>query len=254
MNSGATSPLSPKNSVKILAHRGLVSEFVPENTLKAFADAIDAGADVIETDVQATSDGVAVIFHDADLLRLAGVNKKISQVTWSELQGIDIGFGKRVIDLERALLAFPKTIFNLDIKSDAALIPTVSVIENLNAHSQVLISSFSEKRRLRAIKLLTAPVQTSAGVTKVLKLLVCSLLGSQKLFNKVALGSSALQVPTHRGPIRLDSPRYIKMAKSCGLEVHFWTINNSAEMLRLASLGATGIVTDHCDDAVATLR
>lgn len=254
MNSGATSPLSPHKTVRILAHRGLVSEFVPENTLKAFTDAIAAGADVIETDVQATSDGVAVIFHDADLLRMAGIKRKISQVTWLELQGIEIGFGKRVIDLEQALLAFPKTRFNLDIKSDAALIPTVSVIEKLSAHSRVLISSFNESRRIRAVKLLSKPADTSAGVTKVLKLLVCSILGSQKLFNKIANGSTALQVPTHRGPFRLDSPSFMTMAKASGLEVHFWTINNSSEMRRLASLGADGIVTDRCDIAIATLR
>ena len=53
--------------VQVLAHRGLVSDTAPENSLKAFADALAIGADVIETDVQCSKDGVAIIFHDDDL-------------------------------------------------------------------------------------------------------------------------------------------------------------------------------------------
>ena len=82
------------NKFQVLAHRGLVSEFVPENTLKAFADALHAGADVIETDIQCTKDGVAIIFHDEDLIRLAGIPKKISESTWKEVSVVDIGYGK----------------------------------------------------------------------------------------------------------------------------------------------------------------
>jgi glycerophosphoryl diester phosphodiesterase len=79
---------------QVLAHRGLVSEFVPENTIKAFADALHAGADVIETDIQCTADGVAIVFHDADLKRLAGIPKKVSETSWKEISVIDIGYGK----------------------------------------------------------------------------------------------------------------------------------------------------------------
>ena len=75
MKATTTSPLSNLAGVRILAHRGLVSEFVTENTIKAFTDAIAAGADVIETDIQVSKDSVALVFHDADLLRLAGIKK-----------------------------------------------------------------------------------------------------------------------------------------------------------------------------------
>ena len=240
--------------IQILAHRGLVSEFVPENSLTAFADALAAGADIIETDIQASSDGVAFIFHDSDLKRLANKNKNFSQCSSQEILEIDIGFGKRIPTLEQALLAFPNVQFNLDIKSDAAIKPTTAVIEKLQAHSQVLVSSFSEKRRLGALSQLSNPVKTSAGTSKVLKLYFSSLLGLRGQFKKIAIGSTAIQVPVKRGFIRFDSPSFISNCKNSKIEIHYWTINSPAAMKRLAELEADGIVTDHCDLAIATLR
>lgn len=240
--------------MRILAHRGLESEFVPENTIKAFADAIAAEADVIETDIQVTADSVPVIFHDDSLSRMAGIDRLVSDCTLAELATIDIGSAKRIPSLEQALLAFPETKFNLDIKTDGAAEPTALVIEKLSAHSRVLISSFSEKRRLSVLAMLSRPTRTSAGVSKVLKLYLAHLLGMKKIFIRIAAGSDSLQIPTRKGILKLDSPSFIAMAHEANLEVHYWTINDSKEMLRLRSIGADGIVTDHCDLAVATLR
>ena len=56
---------------KLIAHRG-ASHAAPENTLAAFAAAMDAGADGVELDVRATRTGEVVVFHDPTLERLAG--------------------------------------------------------------------------------------------------------------------------------------------------------------------------------------
>lgn len=254
MKPQTTSLPTGAKSVQVLAHRGLVSEFVPENTLKAFSDAIAAGADVIETDVQVSKDGVALIFHDTTLLRLAGIKMPIVDFAVAELEEIDIGYGKRIVTLEQALLAFPNTRFNLDIKCEGAIAPTALVIEKLKVHDCVLISSFSESRRLKTLKLLSEPVRTSAGVNKVLKLYLASKLGLTGLFVKIALGSDVLQVPIRKGLLRLDTAKFVQMCKIAKLEIQYWTINSPSEMLRLRELGATGIVTDRCDLAITTLH
>jgi glycerophosphoryl diester phosphodiesterase len=239
---------------QILAHRGFASEFVPENSLTAFADALAAGADIIETDIQVSKDGVAFVFHDSDLKRLADIDKDFIDCSSQEILEIDIGFGKRIPTLEQALLAFPNIQFNLDIKSDSAVEATTAVIEKLQAHPQVLISSFSERRRLRALSLLSKSVKTSAGTAKVLRLYFASLFGLKELFKSIARGSTAVQVPTRRGLIRFDSPSFISNCKNSNLEIHYWTINSPDVMKKLADLGADGVVTDHCDLALATLR
>ena len=61
-------------------HRG-GNEEKTENTLEAFQHASDLGFIFMETDVQATNDGEIVVFHDNTLNRLAGVDKKISDLS-----------------------------------------------------------------------------------------------------------------------------------------------------------------------------
>ena len=53
----------------VIAHRGASAD-ERENTLPAFERAIELGADFVELDVQVSSDGVLVVFHDLDLDRL----------------------------------------------------------------------------------------------------------------------------------------------------------------------------------------
>lgn len=71
------------------AHRGLYDNLkgIPENSLLAFERAASAGYG-IEMDVQLTADKVAVIFHDWDLKRMCGINRKISSMTYAELKEI----------------------------------------------------------------------------------------------------------------------------------------------------------------------
>lgn len=66
------------------AHRGLHGGSIPENSLAAYSNAIDNGYG-IEIDVQLSSDGEIFVFHDESLTRMCGINKKISELTASEL-------------------------------------------------------------------------------------------------------------------------------------------------------------------------
>ncbi|MBO5416871.1 MAG: glycerophosphodiester phosphodiesterase [Clostridia bacterium] len=66
------------------AHRGLWNEQYPENSLPAFARAAESGFG-IELDIQLTKDKRIVVFHDYDLVRMCGAEKKISELTYREL-------------------------------------------------------------------------------------------------------------------------------------------------------------------------
>ena len=80
------------NRVTITAHRGS-SKKAPENSLSAFEAAIEDGADVIELDVRQTRDGVVIVMHDESLRRTCGVNNKVGEMTYRQLQGIYIDAG-----------------------------------------------------------------------------------------------------------------------------------------------------------------
>ncbi|CAD6198549.1 unnamed protein product [Caenorhabditis auriculariae] len=71
---------------KVGAHRGSHYGNIPENSLEAFAAAKMEGAQLVEMDLQTTSDGVAVICHDPNTLAVTGVDREISKMTLAEFK------------------------------------------------------------------------------------------------------------------------------------------------------------------------
>jgi len=86
-----------------VAHRGLHTSGVPENTLPAFAAAAEAGYPV-ECDIRLTEDGVPVVFHDETLRRLTGRNRAVSGTLWATLRGLSVGASDERIPRLRSLL------------------------------------------------------------------------------------------------------------------------------------------------------
>lgn len=74
-----------------VAHRGLFdNDAVPENSLPAFEKAAAMGFG-IETDVQASKDGVLMIFHDDTLDRMTGVHGKLCDFSFEETAPFETG-------------------------------------------------------------------------------------------------------------------------------------------------------------------
>jgi glycerophosphoryl diester phosphodiesterase len=237
----------------VLAHRG--GSMFTENTIEAFKASEQARVFSIETDVRTTKDGIAILFHDADLLRVAGINKKISETNYSDIQNIELTDGGRVPTLVQALQALPLMRFNLDIKDEQSIEPTAEAIELTKAHHRVLVSSFSEKRRVAALSLMSKPVATSASASIVISTWVMHVLHlPQRLIERKLRGIGALQIPRSMYGIKFDARSFISKIRKTGTEIHYWTINNPQEMLELTRLGATGIVSDVSELAVETLR
>ena len=241
---------------RIFAHRGLALDSVggplDENTLPAFARALEVGAHYIESDIQVTADGVPVLFHDTDLKRVAGIDAPVQSLSVSEIQALRLENGGQIPTLVEALQQFPTARFNLDFKSVASIFAGTREIQHLGAAGRVMVASFSDARRMAAKSKLPG-VASSAGSSRVLQAVIGSSLRLPIVTGISLDGVDALQIPTHFGALRLDSKCFIKSVQKAGVEVHFWTINNPAEMKRLIALGANGIVTDRADLAVAAL-
>lgn len=234
---------------RVFAHRGF-SYLVPgvdENTIDSFRNALGHGASHIETDTQATLDGVAVLFHDSTLLRLMSVDARVSELTFAELSSYSLPNNGKVPSLDQVLRELPGVRLNIDVKSAGAIGPTVRAIEENNAHDRVLISSFSNTRRKRALALLSRPVATSGSMSEVLRIwLAHKFLGGFGL-KALTKDLDALQLPCNYGPILFAEQKFIAAMTANNLEVHFWTINEVDQMNELLSMGASGIVTDRCD-------
>lgn len=83
-----TATYPPLVGVRLYAHRGFATTF-PENTLVAVDSALARGADGIESDVQLTSDSVAVIIHDATVDRTTNGTGNVGNLTASQIRSLD---------------------------------------------------------------------------------------------------------------------------------------------------------------------
>ena len=237
---------------RVFAHRGLATD-VPENTLRAFSAAVELGVQYVETDVHGSGDGVAVISHDPDLTRLAGIRSAVSDYTMQQLRAIDLGHGEGFSSLAETLDAFPDTRFNIDIKSADAVQPAVDAIIATAATGRVLVTSFSEARRLAAVRQLPG-VATSTGASRFAAALGAGKLALRPALRNVLHEVDCVQVPMAYGPIRITTPPMIARLHAAGVEIHVWTINDEPTMHALLDLGVDGLVTDRADLALGVLE
>jgi len=246
----------PGTRPRIFAHRGLTFQgeksVASENTLEAFDLALTAGADYLESDIQVTQDKVPVLFHDDDLARLVGKKSKVSDLTLSQLKQIQLPHSGKIPTLEEALVAFPEAKFNLDLKTRQAESVGIQTILRLGAENRVLVSSFSEASRKRALASTDTPLATSAGGSKVLLSYLLARAGMEKALAKQLVGIDALQIPIRFLSLDFTHPKFLELILPLGVEVHYWTINDPKTMLELFAIGAHGIVTDRTDLAVKT--
>lgn len=127
--------------MEIIAHRG-ASAYAPENTLAAINLAWQQNVDGVEVDVHLTQDAQLVVIHDATLERRSGVDQRIDELTFDELQTFDVGSWKgskwateRVPALTSVVSTIPRgKRLLVEVKCDRgcvdAFAPALSLIED----------------------------------------------------------------------------------------------------------------------------
>jgi glycerophosphoryl diester phosphodiesterase len=78
-----------KNAFVVIAHRGDHTN-APENTITAFQNAIDAGADYVEIDLRTSKDSQLVIMHDGSVNRMTNGTGKVNEMNWNELRELKV--------------------------------------------------------------------------------------------------------------------------------------------------------------------
>lgn len=230
-----------------MAHRGFTASRFPMNSMAAFHEAAKLGFRYIETDVRATRDGVAVILHDRRLPAQSGLPGAIDHLAWPDVRTADLGAGESIPTLESLLLALPAMRVNLDIKAESAIEPTVEVIERLNAHDRVLVTSFSDRRRRRALRLLSKRVASSAGTVVFLALVAAKTPATRAYAWRMLHDSDCLQLPPRLGRLPVITPGLVRTLHASGRQVHAWTVDDPVTMHALLDIGVDGLITDRSD-------
>lgn len=225
--------------VRAYAHRG-GTEAAPENTVAAFAHAWSLGYVDLETDVRATRDGVAVVLHDPTLDRTTDRSGRVRDLTWSEVSRARVDGREPVPRLDDLLACFPGARVNLDVKDASSLGPLADAVSRTAAAGRVCLTSFSARRLRAARRLLPPGVATAADPAEVLRSLLRVRAGRAL---RLPAGSR-LQVPESVGGRRLLDDRLLDAARAAGIPVDVWTVNERADMERLADWGVDGIMTD----------
>lgn len=226
------------------AHRGGAAAG-DENTLAAFARAVALGYRHLETDVHATADGVAVIFHDDTTDRMLGRPGRIGDVPWADLSTVRVAGAPAVPRLDELLGAWPDAYLNIDVKSDAALEPTIAALRATGAHDRVLLASFDDSRVAHLRRALGPRVATSLGQRAAVRLWAASRIGAGA--RRAVAGAVATQVPPRMGRLPVTDRRFIGYAHRLGLAVHVWTVDEPDEIRGLLDAGVDGIMTDHIE-------
>ena len=227
-------------TVEITGHRGSKVR-APENTLSALRQAIAEGADFAEIDVMTTADGVVVLLHDADLMRVASVNRRLRDINFSDLKDIDVGSwfapefsSERIPTLQQAIdVARGRIKLNIELKftwSDPTLTEKVGRIIQRNGFASDCVISSLNFQALTEIKR-SFPELTTGHI-------VLTAVGKLSRMEVDFLSISAARA----------TPRLVRRLHRRGRQVHVWTVNDIGNALCMIEMGVDNIITDEPAD------
>lgn len=227
-----------------IAHRGAAA-LAPENTMAAFAMAVELGADAIELDLHVSRDGELVVIHDNTLDRTTDGEGPVHARSLQELKQLDAGrwfgesfAGQRIPTLAEVLDRFSgKVPLALEIKAGSAFFRgieerVVSVLREHQVVSRVAVASFDHYALLR-LKELEPCLRTAA-----------LLVGRPVSMSAVAGPSKADAMALE---FSLVTKTEVDACRAAGLQLVVWVVNEPAQMRYFIDLGVDGIITDSPD-------
>ena len=220
----------------VLGHRGAPRDAV-ENTLDAFVEAREQGADGVELDVHRSLDGALVVHHDAEV----GGFGILAEHELGAIRAARPG----IPTLDEVFDVCAGMLVNVEVKNsprDADFDPgeraadaVVELVRRRGLHDSVLVSSFHLPTidRVRAVD---ADVPTGYLVVvdplPVLGLEIAHEHGHRALHPHVAALGEAYAADA------------VARAAELGIDLNVWTVNDPAEIVRLAGLGVHAVITD----------
>lgn len=233
---------------KIFAHRG-ASAYAPENTVEAFALAMEQGADGIELDVQMTKDGQVVVIHDETIDRVSDGTGAVRDYTLEELkkfhfsnhmenyENAAIPTLKKVLDLIKS----SNMLLNIELKTGIYWYPnleekTMELVKEAGMEDRVIYSSFNHY-----------------SIKKILELdshAECAFLYSDVILNVDKYAKNAGVCGLHPAVYHLKMAEFLKEYQESGLKVRVWTVNKKEDMERFIKADLEAVITNYPDKAL----
>jgi glycerophosphoryl diester phosphodiesterase len=229
--------------VLVIAHRG-ASGVAPENTLPAFRQALESGADLVELDYYHTADGVPVVFHDKDLKRTTNArevlgNEKLSipKITLEQARRLDVGawFGPQfrgtpMMTLEDAL--------------DVIQAGSTTLVEHKQGDAKTCIELLERKGLLDKVVVQSFHWDFLADCRRLAPNLVLGALGDEELTPARLAELEKLNVQAVGWSHKDLKPQDIANLHDRGWKVWVYTVNEEPRARELIAAGVDAIITD----------
>ena len=229
----AASPWLTATRPLIIGHRGASAD-APENTLAAFALALEQNADGIEFDVQLCADGVPVIMHDDTVDRTCDGVGRVADLTLTELRMMTIEQEHVIPTLDELFeMLGRRTLYNVELKAlgmnDGGLAAAVAnCIEGHGVGDRVIVSSFS-------------PFVVREARRHLVRSIPVAHLRERRL---TQLAHAFVRAEADHPDRALVDEAMMAWARRRGLRVNVWTVDDPAEARRLIDLGVHGLITN----------
>ncbi len=237
--------------MKVFAHRGFSGKY-PENTMLAFAKAVEAGCDGIEIDVHLTKDMVPVIIHDDCVDRTSDGTGFIQNFICDELKELDCSYPSkfdgiygplRMPTLEEYFAWISREhvdiITNIDLKCGASCHGNIEqividLIRKYNLEDKVVIFSESD-----------ASIAICKQLSDSIK---CGVLRKRYIANGGTY-AKACKVEHYYPKLDYLEEGHVRDCSDNGIAVNVWTVNNEEDMRRIRRWGVSTIITNYPDRA-----
>ncbi|MDH6520883.1 glycerophosphoryl diester phosphodiesterase [Streptomyces sp. SAI-135] len=201
----------------------------PENTLRSFVAAQQAGLDVIELDLHLSKDGALVVMHDTHVDRTTDGTGPIAEKTLTELRALDAGRGERVPEFEEVLDTV-RSPLQAEIKDIAAARALAEVMLRRDLVSRVEVSSFHDEA-IAEIGRLVPGVRTA---------LIGSRFGPDIVERAVEAGAGTACLNIRRLTLEV-----VEAARKADLKIIGWVVNTQDHLRLVRALELDGATTDY---------
>jgi len=239
--------LKQERPITVTAHRGAHLK-APENTAAAVREAITVGAQFAEIDVQLSKDGVLVVTHDSDFSRMAGVAKKVWDLTYDEIRAIPLGaraapeFRSEPAPTFDEVLAIARDHIKLNVElkyygdhQPRLAERVVTAVRRVGMTNQVIIQCL-EYEPLQEVRRLAAEIPVGY------------------LLSVNARLPSRLKVDFLSAALSRATGGFVRAAHQRGQEVHVWTVDQTESMQRMIDIGVDSLITNQPAEALRLVR
>lgn len=230
---------------EVWAHRG-ASGYAPENTLEAFALAVEMRADGVELDVQMTKDGEIVVIHDETVDRVSNKKGWVKDFTLAEIKELNVNCphpeyeSVQIPTLREVYELLKPTGLKINVELKTGIVfyegldeKVLGLTKEMGIEDRVWYSSFNHYT-VKHLKELDPSVKVGVlyadGIVNVVPY-------------AVSLGADAL----HPALYNIQFPHVVEDCHNANLKMHVWTVNEPEHIALCLAAGVDAIITNYPD-------